>query len=62
MPKIGQWVQRETWEVVFNGGSSSGMVDQFSNLVQYKLDKICPVTEVKLTRLDGKLVSAALQQ
>jgi hypothetical protein len=62
MCKIGQWIQRESWEMVFDAGSSSGMVDQFIIVVKENLDKICPITEVKLTRLDGKLVSAALQK
>ena len=34
MCMIGQWIQRESWEMVFNGGSSTGMVDQFTKLFQ----------------------------
>ena len=59
--KIGRWIQSESWETVFDGGSSSGMVSQFTHLVQQKLDEICPVTEVKITKLSGQLTSSALQ-
>ena len=27
--KVGQWIQTELWEVVFDSGSATGMVNQF---------------------------------
>ena len=48
--------------MVFDGGSSTGMVNQFEKLLHDKLDSICPVEEVKLTKLDGKITSMALRK
>ena len=59
--KVGQWIQTESWEVVFDGGSATGMVNQFLELVHGKLESIRPVEEVKLTKLDGKKTSMALR-
>ena len=60
--KIGQWITRESWEMVYDGGSASGMVDKFTELLFSKLDKICPEETVKITKLEGKITSGALQK
>ena len=31
--KIGQWITTESWEMVYDGGSASGMVDKFTELL-----------------------------
>ena len=38
------------------------MVDKFTELVFSKLDKICPEETVKITKLEGKITSGALQK
>ena len=48
--------------MVFNGGSATGMVSQFTKLVHDKLNSICPVEEIKLTKLDGKITSLTLKR
>ena len=62
MRKVGQWIQRETWEEVFNANSASGMAEKLPELVFRKLDEICPVEEIKLTKFSDKVVSKALQE
>ena len=57
--KAGQWIQQESWEEMFNCPSS--MSTKFSEIVLRKLDEICPEVEIKITKLDGKLKSMALQ-
>ena len=59
--KVGQWIQPETWEAVFNANSASGMAEKLPELVFRKLDEICPVEEIKLTKISDKVVSKALQ-
>ena len=59
--KIGQWIQQESWETVFNCKSSSQMASQFTKLVFEKLDQICPEEHLKITKMDGKQTSLALQ-
>ena len=57
--KVTQWIQSESWEVVFDGGSTTGMVSQFERLIHDKLESICPAEEVKLTKRDGKMTLLA---
>ena len=59
--KLGQWITRESWEMVFDGGSATGMVDKLTKLIFSKLDEICQEETVKITKLEGKLTSKALQ-
>ena len=47
--------------MVFDGGSATGMVNQFLELVHGRLESICPVEKVRLTKLDGKKTSMALK-
>ena len=58
---IGQWIQKETWEDVFNGKNSTEMASEFTRVVFEKLDQICPEEELKISKLDGKQTSLALQ-
>ena len=60
--KIGQWITTESWEMVYDGGSASGMVDKFTELLFSKIDKICPEETVKITKLEGKITSGTLQK
>ena len=62
MRKIGQWIQRESWEEVYNGNTASGMADKFVKTVHDKLDEICPEEELRITKMDGKQTSLALQK
>ena len=62
MRQIGRWIQQESWEAVFNSNMSSGMAEQFQNVVFEKLDNICPEEELKITKMEGKQTSLALQK
>ena len=57
--KLARWIQHESWEELFN---SSNMAEKFEELVVQKLDDICPEEEIKITQLDGKIKSLALQK
>ena len=56
--KLAAWVQQETWEDVYD---SNNMAQSFSELVEAKINKICPIQEVKISQLEGKHTSLALQ-
>ena len=55
------WIQHESWEEVFDGKSSSGMAAKLIEVVERKINYICPVEEVKITQFEGKITSLALQ-
>ena len=38
------------------------MAENFSNILQAKFDEICPVEEVKISQMEGKQTSLALQK
>ena len=38
------------------------MVDKFTELLFSKLDNICPEETIKITKLEGKITSGALQK
>ena len=59
--RIGQWVQQESWEDVYNGNTASGMAVQFTKVVFEQLDKICPEEEIQISKMEGKETSLALQ-
>ena len=56
--KFGKWIQQETWEEMLNCNHKA---NKFSEIVFAKLDEICPEVEIKLTKMDGKVTSMALQ-
>ena len=58
---VGKWIQRESWEEVFDSSSSSRMAVKFQEVVFRNLDKICPEEEVRLSKYDSKITSKALQ-
>ena len=60
--KVAEWIQHETWESVEEQSSASGMADQFVELTQAKLDEICPIKSVKISQLEGKVVSVPVQK
>ena len=60
--KVRQWIQQETWEEVFNANSDSGMAEKLPEVVFRKLDEICPVEEIKLTKFSEKVIAKALQE
>ena len=57
--QIAKWIQQESWEELYN---STKPADTFSEIVFRKLDEICPEEEIKVTKLDGKVKSLALQK
>ena len=56
------WVQKESWELVFKGSDPSDMVDRFNLLLDFNLKTHCPTKTVKISNLDGKICSAAVKQ
>ena len=58
---IAEWIQHKSWEGVYDGETSSGMAVNFINVVSGNIDKICPEGEVRISQLDGKVTSLALQ-
>jgi hypothetical protein len=53
------WIQSELWEDIFN---SKNKAEKMIEIVNGKLDQICPVDEVQISQLDGKINSLALQK
>ena len=62
MKKLADWIQHESWEKVFDGKDSSEMAEKLIELVEEKMEEICPLEEIKITQLDGKITSLALQK
>ena len=62
MRLLAEWIQHESWEKVFDGNGSSGMAEKLIELVEEKMEDICPLEEVKISQLDGKITSLALQR
>ena len=62
MRLLAEWIQHESWEKVFDGNGSSGMAEKLIDLVKEKMEDICPLEEVKISQLDGKITSLALQR
>ena len=58
--RFGQWIQQETWEDMLNCKSS--MSRKYADIVFKKLDEICPEVEIKISKMDGKVTSMALQK
>ena len=56
------WVQRESWQFVYDGTDTSDMVDRFNFIVNINLDHYCPTKTMKTTNLDGRICSAAVKQ
>ena len=59
--QVGRWIQPESWEEVFDANTASGMAEKLPEVIFRKLDEICPVEEIKLTKFEGKITSKALQ-
>ena len=59
--KIANWVQHKSWEEVYDGDSASEMADKLVEVVFRNINKICPEEEAKITKMDGKETSLALQ-
>ena len=60
--RFGNWIQRESWEFVYDGSDSSDMVARFNFILNQKLDLFCPTRVMKTTNLDGKIRSMAVKQ
>ena len=57
--EMAKWIQHESWEDLFN---STKPAEKFEEIVFGKLDEICPEEVIKITKLDGKVKSLALQK
>ena len=57
--KLANWVQNETWEDVTE---DKCMAEAFIKVVNSNLDRICPEEEVKISQMDGRVNSLALQR
>ena len=56
--KLAAWVHKESWNEMYN---STSMAESFNKIVNAEINKICPVEVVKISQLDGKINSLALQ-
>ena len=56
------WIQRESWEFVYDGNGASDMVERLNFIVNLNLDHFCPTKVQKVTNLDGKISSSAVRQ
>ena len=56
---LAKWIQHESWEQLYN---SKSMADTFIQIVNSKIDEICPQEVVKVSQFDGKFNSLALQK
>ena len=59
--KIGQRIQRETWEEVFDANSASIIAVKLPEVIMKQLELICPIEEIKISKYEGKITSKALQ-
>ena len=59
MRLLAEWIQHESWEKVFDGNGSSGMAEKLIELVEEKMEDICPLEEVKISHLDGNYTGKA---
>ena len=60
--QLAKWIQTESWESVFNGGGASEMANSLVELVNTKMDIICPEEVIKISQMEGKVTSLALQK
>ena len=60
--KLANWTQQESWESVFNACDATEMAKNLTKLVNDKMDEICPEEEVKISQIEGKITSIALQK
>ena len=59
--QLANWIQHESWEELYNSPSSSDMAIQLIEMMNGKMDQICPETEVRISQLDGKQTSLIIQ-
>ena len=62
MADFASWIQHESWVFVYDGFSSSDMVERFNFLINLNLDQYCPTRTIKTTNLDGKISCPAVSQ
>ena len=51
--RFAKWVQTESWEEVFNGGTSTKMAERFHSLVHSKIEQLCPTKTIKVSALNN---------
>ena len=49
---LADWIQYEDWSIFDSCSNPSEMVECFSNFNLKKLDEICPLKSVKITKFD----------
>ena len=57
--KLALWIQHESWKEMYD---SNSMAEAFMDIVDREINKICPIEEVKISQLEGKVNSLALQK
>ena len=58
---LASWIQSETWESVLDCPDSSSMVENFSSLVQGKIEENCPLKILKLNCFDNEFTTPAIK-
>ena len=59
---LADWIQYEDWSILDSCSNSSEMVECFSNLTLKKLDEICPLKSVKITKFDQEITSTCIKE
>ena len=57
--KLADWIQHESWQEL---DDSKNKAQTMIEVVSRKLDEICPKEEVRVSQMDGKINSLALQK
>ena len=57
---LADWIQYEDWSILDSCSNSSEMVECFSNLTLKKLDEICPLKSVRITKFDQEITSTCI--
>ena len=60
--KLALWIQNESWESVINCNNSDTMVEQFTSLVQLKIEENCPLKTLKINCLDKEFTTPAINR
>ena len=58
---FGQWIVKENWQAVDSKLSPSEQVTAFENLVNTKLDELCPIKVLKLSNMDKPFITTHLK-
>ena len=59
---IASWIQAESWQSVLSSNDSSSMVENFTTLVNQKIDENCPKKKFKVNCFDREFTTPLIKQ